>query len=65
MPGGGESFASWPVRWTADRSQARESHPPGARPRSNPRHRPVYSTVTLFARLRGLSTSQPSATAVW
>ena len=25
----------------------------------------AYSTVTLFARLRGWSTSVPSATAVW
>jgi hypothetical protein len=25
----------------------------------------LYSTVTLFARLRGLSTSVPRATAVW
>jgi len=27
-------------------------------------HEVIYSTVTLFARLRGLSTSQPRATAV-
>jgi len=26
---------------------------------------PGYSTVTLLARLRGLSTSQPRATAMW
>ena len=26
---------------------------------------PRYSTVTLFARLRGLSTSQPRSTAIW
>ena len=26
---------------------------------------PLYSTVTLFARLRGLSTSQPNCTARW
>ncbi len=25
----------------------------------------LHSTVTLFARLRGLSTSQPRATAMW
>lgn len=25
----------------------------------------LYSTVTLFAKLRGLSTSQPRATAMW
>ncbi|QEG21080.1 hypothetical protein MFFC18_09320 [Mariniblastus fucicola] len=25
----------------------------------------LYSTVTLFARLRGLSTSQPRRTAMW
>ena len=37
------------------------------KPRLEPRGfaLPAYSTVTLFARLRGLSTSVPRATAVW
>jgi hypothetical protein len=26
---------------------------------------PLHSTVTLLARLRGLSTSQPRSTAIW
>ena len=29
------------------------------------RTRPAYSTVTLLARLRGWSTSQPRMTAMW
>ena len=36
--------------------------PPAARGAAS---RAVYSTVTLLARLRGLSTSRPSATAAW
>ena len=35
------------------------SHPPSVAPAGG------YSTVTLLARLRGLSTSFPSATAAW
>ncbi len=39
---------------------------PGHRARWLPNFRPsVYSTVTDFARFRGLSTSRPSATAAW
>ena len=45
---------------------ARAEHLPAATPkRTVGANRSAYSTVTLFARLRGLSTSQPSATARW
>ncbi len=45
-----------------DLTENRDWGPPGsARAQSEPGH----STVTLLARLRGLSTSRPSSTARW
>ena len=46
--------------WTALLGRRRRG---GEFPGAAPRSAPLYSTVTLFARFRGLSTSRPSATA--
>jgi hypothetical protein len=43
---------------------AREPECVGARPDADLQERPPYSTVTVFARFRGLSTSRPRRVAM-
>jgi hypothetical protein len=49
----------------SERTEARDGR--GERPEGQPRAHPErpYSTVTLFAKFLGLSTSQPRSTATW